>query len=80
MAAEIARLGGVPGAEVGYAGLKDRHAVAVQWFSVPKLAATADFWTNVRTPEFKVLEAHANLRKLRRVRSRATAFASACAM
>jgi tRNA pseudouridine13 synthase len=65
VAAEIARLGGVPAAEVGYAGLKDRQAVAVQWFSVPKLASTAEFWSSVRTPEFKVREARANTRKLR---------------
>ncbi len=66
VAAEIARLAGVPSGDVGYAGLKDRHAVAVQWFSVPGQATAAEFWLNVRTPEFKVLEAHANLRKLRR--------------
>ena len=66
VAAEIARLAGVPSGDVGYAGLKDRHAVAVQWFSVPGPTTAADFWLNVRAPEFKVLEAHANLRKLRR--------------
>jgi tRNA pseudouridine13 synthase len=65
VAAEIARLAGIAGGEVGYAGLKDRHAVAVQWFSVPKLKATAEFWMHVRTPEFRVLETHANSRKLR---------------
>jgi len=65
VAAEIARLAGVPSADVGYAGLKDRNAVAVQWFSVPNLAASAEFWCGVRTPEFKVLEARANLRKLK---------------
>jgi len=64
VAAEIARLAGVAASAVGYAGLKDRHAVAVQWFSVPNLAA-ADFWTGVRTSEFKVLEARANSRKLK---------------
>ena len=52
VAAEIARLAGVPSGDVGYAGLKDRHAVAVQWFSVPSLATAAEFWLNVRTPEF----------------------------
>jgi len=65
VAAEIARLAGVPARDVGYAGLKDRHAVAVQWFSVPKLAMSAESWTDVRTAEFKVLEARANLRKLK---------------
>jgi tRNA pseudouridine13 synthase len=63
--AEIARLGGVPAADVGYAGLKDRQSVAVQWFSVPMLASTAEFWRGVRTPEFQVREVRANSRKLR---------------
>jgi len=65
VAAEIARLAGVPGGDVGYAGLKDRQAVAVQWFSVPAAGKAADFWNGVRTNEFKVLEVHANLRKLK---------------
>lgn len=65
VAAEIARLAGVAAGDVGYAGLKDRHAVAVQWFSVPSAARGADFWMDVRTNEFKVLEVHANSRKLR---------------
>jgi tRNA pseudouridine13 synthase len=65
VAAEIARVAGVPARDVGYAGLKDRHAVAVQWFSVPKLSSTADFWAHVHTPEFKVVEVHSNLRKLK---------------
>jgi tRNA pseudouridine13 synthase len=66
VSAEIARIAGVPAADVGYAGLKDRQAVAVQWFSVPSLKTTAEFWNGVRTDEFKVLETHANSRKLRR--------------
>jgi tRNA pseudouridine13 synthase len=66
VAAEIARLAGVPAVDVGYAGLKDRHAVAVQWFSVPKLSRSAESWTEVRTAEFKVLEARGNMRKLKR--------------
>jgi tRNA pseudouridine13 synthase len=65
VAAEIARLAGVAAGDVGYAGLKDRQAIAVQWFSVPAAGKTADFWNGVRTNEFKVLEVHANLRKLR---------------
>ena len=34
---ELARAAGVRPAEVGYAGRKDRFAVARQWFSVPRL-------------------------------------------
>jgi tRNA pseudouridine13 synthase len=66
VASELARLAGTAPGEVGYAGLKDRHAVAVQWFSVPGAAHGADFWREVRTPEFRVLEVHANARKLKR--------------
>jgi tRNA pseudouridine13 synthase len=65
VAAEIARVAGVPARDVGYAGLKDRNAVAVQWFSVPNSGTTAEFWSGVHTLEFKVLEARANLRKLK---------------
>ncbi len=66
VAAEIARLARVAADEVGFAGLKDRHAVAVQWFSVPAPAAPADYWRDARTADFKVLEVRGNSRKLRR--------------
>jgi tRNA pseudouridine13 synthase len=66
VAAEIARLGEVAAGDVGYAGLKDRQAVAVQWFSVPARSLGAEFWREVCTPEFRVLDVHANQRKLRR--------------
>jgi tRNA pseudouridine13 synthase len=66
VAAELARLAGVPANDVGYAGLKDRQAITVQWFSVPARATTADFWSAARTSEFRVLEVHGNLRKLKR--------------
>jgi tRNA pseudouridine13 synthase len=66
VAAQIARLAGVPPNDVGYAGLKDRQAVTVQWFSVPVLATTADYWNGVRTSEFRVLDVQGNARKLKR--------------
>jgi tRNA pseudouridine13 synthase len=52
--------------DVGYAGLKDRRAVASKWFTVPKSEQSIDGWTSVRSPEFEVLEAHAHSRKLPR--------------
>jgi tRNA pseudouridine13 synthase len=52
--------------DVGFAGLKDRRAVAVQWFTVPKTEQSLEAWTSVRSPEFEVLEAHAHSRKLPR--------------
>jgi tRNA pseudouridine13 synthase len=66
VAAEIARCAALPVSDVGYAGLKDRHAIAVQWFSVPGRARPAEFWSAVHTDEFRVLEVHANARKLKR--------------
>ncbi len=66
VAGELARLAGVPPHEVGYAGLKDRQAITLQWFSVPVLASTPDFWSDVSTGEFKVLEVKRNARKLKR--------------
>jgi tRNA pseudouridine13 synthase len=66
VAQEIARLAQVQAHDVGYAGLKDRHAVTVQWFSVPALGIPADFWRAVATPEFRVLEVRGNTRKLKR--------------
>ena len=51
--------------EVGYAGLKDRRALALQWFSVPRTAGVAD-WSSVRGEGFEVLEAFPHARKLPR--------------
>jgi tRNA pseudouridine13 synthase len=65
VARELARLARCRPAEVGYAGLKDRRAVALQWFSLPRPRAPLD-WCAVRTADFTVLEAHAHTRKLPR--------------
>ena len=72
VAREIARAVGCKPADVGYAGLKDRHAVTSQWFSVPSprgaayvgdlIAALAQ----VKGEGFEVLEAHAHAKKLPR--------------
>jgi tRNA pseudouridine13 synthase len=66
VAAELARQAQVSANDVGFAGLKDRHAVTVQWFSVPVRSTTADYWSAVHTAEFRVLEVLGNSRKLKR--------------
>ena len=66
VARELAKVCRCRPMDVGYAGLKDRRAVAVQWFTVPKSAQSLDGWTALRTSEFEVLEAHAHTRKLPR--------------
>ncbi|HTD12545.1 MAG TPA: tRNA pseudouridine(13) synthase TruD [Steroidobacteraceae bacterium] len=65
VARELAKLAGCRPFEVGFAGLKDRHAIAVQWFSVPRLRTALD-WPGVRAADFEVLEAQAHNRKLPR--------------
>lgn len=66
VARELARAAGCRASEVGFAGLKDRGAVATQWFSVPRTARTPASWPGVAGEGFEVLEAHAHARKLPR--------------
>ncbi len=66
VARELARHAGCRSADVGYAGLKDRHAVTVQWFSVPHAARSSVQWAGFSGPGFEVLAAHPHSRKLPR--------------
>jgi tRNA pseudouridine13 synthase len=66
VARNLARHASVRVGDVGFAGLKDRHALAVQWFSVPRGALSAESWLGLENAEFSVLEAHPHGRKLRR--------------
>ena len=65
VARELARIAGCTAGEAGYAGLKDRRALAVQWFSVPRPRIALD-WSGVRRDDFEVLEAYPHTRKLPR--------------
>ena len=65
MARELARLAGCAPGEAGYAGLKDRRALAIQWFSVPRPRVAVD-WSGLRRDDLEVLEAHPHTRKLPR--------------
>ncbi len=66
IARELARAGGCPERDVGYAGLKDRRAVATQWFTVPQSRLSPQDWVGVRSGEYQVLQAHRHSRKLPR--------------
>ncbi|MGH8200764.1 MAG: tRNA pseudouridine(13) synthase TruD [Steroidobacteraceae bacterium] len=66
IARELARACGCRPADVGYAGLKDRHAVATQWFTVPQSRLSPEDWLGVSSAEYQVLEAHRHSRKLPR--------------
>ncbi len=51
---------------VSYAGLKDRHAVTEQWFSIHLPGRTEPDWATDADPDFTVLNAVRHSRKLRR--------------
>jgi tRNA pseudouridine13 synthase len=63
---ELAKLCGCHPRDVGFAGLKDRRAVTVQSFTVPRSKMTLEEWRGFTHPEFSVLEAEAHSRKLPR--------------
>lgn len=65
VAAQLARWAGVAESAVGYAGLKDRHAVTTQWFSL-HLPGRADPEAWPSHAEFRVLQAVRHRRKLQR--------------
>lgn len=64
VAKQIARFANVPVRDIGYAGLKDRQAVTIQYFSVPN-KATID-WSQLQHPEFKIIEIKLHSKKLKR--------------
>jgi len=66
VARELARFAGVPPVAVGYAGLKDRHAVTRQAFSVQLAGKPDPDWSAFPHAEVKVLAATRHSRKLKR--------------
>jgi tRNA pseudouridine13 synthase len=66
VARELAKFAGVPPVAVGYAGLKDRHAVTRQTFSVQLAGRPAPDWSTFPHAEVKVLAATRHSRKLKR--------------
>jgi len=62
----LASHAGVPSSAVGYAGLKDRHALAVQWFSVHTGLDREPDWSTLDAPGVEILASHRHRRKLRR--------------
>lgn len=64
VARQLALFAQVPAKDVGYSGLKDRHAVTRQWFSVPRWHSPD--WPSLDVEGVTVVEVHRHLRKLRR--------------
>ena len=65
VAQQLAAAAGVPDGHVGYAGLKDRHAITRQWFSIHLPKGETPDLTLLQHPEFKVLGQSRHLKKLR---------------
>jgi tRNA pseudouridine13 synthase len=63
VARQLAAGAGVAELDIGYCGLKDRHALTTQWFSVPTAATTAP---DLGALDAEVLELRRHQTKLRR--------------
>ena len=72
LARQLARHAGVPAKDVGYAGLKDRHAVTRQWFSVPRWHEPD--WSALDVEGVEILDVQRHAKKLRRGAHRSNGF------
>lgn len=67
LARQLARIAGVRSVDVGYAGLKDRHALTTQWFSVNLQGRKEPAWTAaLEAIAVQILEIARHPRKLQR--------------
>lgn len=66
VAKQLARLAKIAPRDVGFAGLKDRDAVAEQAFTVPVRSAIGAEWVGVGGEGFEVIAANRHRRKLKR--------------
>jgi tRNA pseudouridine13 synthase len=65
VADQLARHAGIPGREVGYAGLKDRYAVTVQHFTLNLDRKPEPDWSALADGGIKVLKSSRHRRKLK---------------
>lgn len=66
LAQQIARFAKVSPVAVGYAGLKDRHAVTCQWFSINLQGLPEPDWSQMQSDEVQVLKQVRHSKKLKR--------------
>lgn len=66
VARQLARFAGVTPREISYAGLKDRHALTEQWFSVQLPGKADPDWQAARIEGVEILRAERHSRKLKR--------------
>ncbi len=73
LARELAAFAGIRPVDVGFAGLKDRHAVTTQWFSL-HLAGSEPDWNKFSCEGVQILEVQRHRRKLQRGELRGNRF------
>lgn len=66
LANELARFAKVPQVAIGYAGLKDRHAVTTQWFSIKVEGVTEPDWSEFKIVNIEIIEQTRHGKKLKR--------------
>jgi len=66
LARELASLADVPLREVGYAGLKDRHAVTRQYFTIHLSGKPEPDWQSLASEDIRILAVDRHNRKLKR--------------
>ncbi|MDX1574427.1 MAG: tRNA pseudouridine(13) synthase TruD [Methylophaga sp.] len=66
LAQQIARFANVSPVAVGYAGLKDRHAVTSQWFSINLQGLPEPDWSQMQSVELQILQHVRHSKKLKR--------------
>jgi len=66
VARQLARFANVRQRDVSFAGMKDRHAVTQQWFSVWLPGKADPDWSQFETEQIRVLQSMRHARKLKR--------------
>jgi tRNA pseudouridine13 synthase len=66
VAGQLALAAGCAARDVGYAGMKDRHAVTTQWFSIPTAAAKEVQWQDWHIPDATIIQVVRHQKKLKR--------------
>ncbi len=66
VARQLARFAGVRQRDIGFAGMKDRHAITTQWFSVWLPKGDEPQWQDFAAEGFKILSVTRHARKLKR--------------
>lgn len=74
VARQLAAHAGVAAVDVGYAGLKDRHAISSQWFSVRRPSGEGTDWATFAAEGVRIVEIARHHKKLRRGAHRSNSF------